>query len=363
MKRILINFVAKHSTPFAFNMVNGLVENGYEVYAIVSKNMDNLEKWENVKNLRLYKIDGYTNIRSFPFKVLKYLFKESKRIRRFIKNKGSFSMYIPINTYWAFLVKKTLPKMKCVYAMHDPIPHNQSWLIINSLNILIARDSDVIQLLSKRYVSYVNRRYHIDSNRIVVIPEGKNTFKINNSDKRIIEYDQKKTNYLFQGRIDKYKGLAVLADAYKKLSLEYEDISLTIAGSGDISPYIKKLNELNNCTIINRWLEDEEIAALYNDNNVITVLPYISATQSGVAIVAMTNGSPIISTKCGALQDQIVDGYSGYLVKPNNSNELYKKMKYVHTHQEEWGYIRENGYRHMKELNWNELAKRLYEVL
>ena len=139
-------------------------------------------------------------------------------------------------------------------------------------------------------------------------------------------------------------------------------MSLTIAGSGDFSLYEPLYKYLEDCTIINRWLTDEEVTSLFNDRNVITVLPYTSATQSGVINVALPNGSPIIASRCGGIEEQIVDGVTGYLFEPNNIDELLKKMEYVILHKNELEEIRRNGYKKMKSLDWDILSKKLADI-
>ena len=115
--------------------------------------------------------------------------------------------------------------------------------------------------------------------------------------------------------------------------------------------------------MINRWLTNDEVNSLFNDKSVITVLPYISATQSGVINVAMPNGSPIIATKCGGITEQIVDNRTGYLIEPNDVNALYEKMEYILNHRDELDDIRHNAYARMKTLGWDVLASRVVEIL
>jgi glycosyltransferase involved in cell wall biosynthesis len=69
------------------------------------------------------------------------------------------------------------------------------------------------------------------------------------------------------------------------------------------------------------WISDEQRAALFQRAAVV-VLPYISATQSGVVPVAYTFGKPVVATRVGALPDCIEDGRTGLLVPPRDERAL-----------------------------------------
>lgn len=222
--------------------------------------------------------------------------------------------------------------------------------------------AQTIVILSETFRDYVKKQYKKLDREIITIPSGNESIIAKNERIEIVPYDDNKINFLFQGQIAKYKGLHILAEAYDRLRQKYDNVTLTIAGSGDFSEYEDIYSKLVDCTVINRWLTDGEIAGLYNDRNVIAVLPYISATQSGVINVAMPNGSPIIATKCGGIVEQIIDNETGYLAEPGDIDSLYEKMEYVVNHKVELNRIRENAYQRMKEFDWNTLAGRLVEV-
>ena len=59
------------------------------------------------------------------------------------------------------------------------------------------------------------------------------------------------------------------------------------------------------------------------------VLPYNSATQSGVVIDGYRYGRPSIAFNVGAIAEQIEDGVSGYLIPKTQKIEFAKKLKDV----------------------------------
>lgn len=362
-KVIVVNFVATHSLKGVIRMVSGLVCNGCRVLAIISKNMPEIDEWRKLQGIELYEVDGYTDGATFLLKLGKFYMKDAPRIKQYVKSIHATSMYVPIATYWSCFVNQILSPLDYVYTMHDPIPHSKLKLAIIHINYILGRNAKYVVILSDSFRTYVREHYRKEDTQVVTIPNGDESEAEDHNILKTICYDDSKVNFLFQGRIDKYKGLNILALAYGKLRNKYSNITLTVACSGDFSKYEAAFKDLKDCTIINRWISDSEVRGLFNDRSVITVLPYLSATQSGVINTAMPSGSPVIATRCGGIVEQIEDGVTGYLAEPNNVDDLYKKMEYVINHPEELELIRMNAYHRMKKLDWNILAKHLSELL
>ncbi|MFT5913882.1 MAG: glycosyltransferase involved in cell wall biosynthesis [Flammeovirgaceae bacterium] len=124
---------------------------------------------------------------------------------------------------------------------------------------------------------------------------------------------------LFFGLIRAYKGLDLLIEAFGKLSDEY---FLLIAGESyeDFSRYEEMIARNPNKERIQthaRYIADEEVPLLFSASDV-SVLPYKTATQSGVVSIAFHFNLPVIVTNVGSLKE-MVDTYEGGLVieKPN----------------------------------------------
>ena len=88
-------------------------------------------------------------------------------------------------------------------------------------------------------------------------------------------------------------------------------IDLGVAGSGDIADVRMRLVALG-AEVINRWLDDEEIAPLLARYDAMA-LPYIEASQSGVAAAAFASCMPVIAMPCGGLAEQVVENKTGVI--------------------------------------------------
>ena len=155
-----------------------------------------------------------------------------------------------------------------------------------------------------------------------------------------------------------------LAEAYKIVANKLGDkVSLTICGNGDFSSYKALYDELPNTRIINQWIYDEEVESIFTGENLISVCPYKEATQSGVVLVSLDYGVPVIATKTGGLDEQISEGKTGYLVSPNNILELSEAMIHLAEDKQLREEMSQNALKEIEMLSWNKSAEMLAKIV
>jgi glycosyltransferase involved in cell wall biosynthesis len=125
---------------------------------------------------------------------------------------------------------------------------------------------------------------------------------------------------LFFGRIKKYKGLHLLAQAVELLRAEGLRVDLGVAGAGNIGGERRRLEALG-AQIFNRWLSDAEIPSLLRRYDAVA-LPYTEASQSGVVATAYGNLVPVIATPVGGLREQVICGKTGLLTRAVTARAL-----------------------------------------
>jgi len=130
---------------------------------------------------------------------------------------------------------------------------------------------------------------------------------------------------LFFGVVRKYKGLEILLRAMPKV-LSKVECELIIAGEfyEPVSHYQKMIDESGigpHVHIESRYIPNEEIGELFGRANVL-VLPYLSASQSGIAQLALVNGLPVISSRTGGLPEVVIENVNGLLVPPGDPDAL-----------------------------------------
>lgn len=127
---------------------------------------------------------------------------------------------------------------------------------------------------------------------------------------------------LFFGIIRPYKGLHILLSALKSEKLR--DVALIIAGEhyGNVSELKKQIDELKERVYwINRYVSDEEVPAILQQCELV-ILPYLSATSTGVLPLAYCAGKPVIVTNVGGLPELVKKDYTGDIIPPNDVDAL-----------------------------------------
>lgn len=133
--------------------------------------------------------------------------------------------------------------------------------------------------------------------------------------------DPNKKTILFFGIIRAYKGLDLLIEACSKLDDSYQ---LVIAGEvyGSFDKYTQQINTLQlekRIHLFNQYISDDEVTNFFSACDVC-VLPYKSATQSGITSIANHFLVPLIATDVGGLKETIEDQKTGLIVeKPDAS--------------------------------------------
>jgi D-inositol-3-phosphate glycosyltransferase len=134
---------------------------------------------------------------------------------------------------------------------------------------------------------------------------------------------------LFFGYVRKYKGLDVLLDAIALLRGRL-DLALLVVGEfyEDEQTYRDRIRRLELETIVtvrSDYIPNEEVQYYFSAADA-AVLPYTSATQSGIAQIAYNFDLPVIATNVGGLAEVVRDGETGLLVPPNDPRALADRI-------------------------------------
>lgn len=360
--KILVNYIGRTGggAIFSYEMTKGLIENGAIVTAIIPEGISNLDNWKKLSFHKLFIIETYCDKKTFITGTLKFVFYKQWKLRNEIKHDVFDFCYIPMIQPWTFLINRLVKGIKIVATLHDPIPHSGSHKIIEyfTVNKWVAAKADKLIILTAKFLNEVCSIYKKTPEQVKVVPHG--IFDYSQYDNgQIIKRDYK-YNFLFFGRIEKYKGIQILLQAYYKLKNENDDISLFIVGKGNMEEYKSLISVCQDITVVNRFVDDDEVVSYFRGNNIITVLPYIDATQSGVVPIAMKEESLIIATNTGGLAEQTGNGKYALLCEPS-IDSVYQTMKYAITHYSECKNIIHAAKKYADSLSWRALAKKVIE--
>lgn len=322
--KITILFLGKIGAGprYSFEMANALSENAeISLQIILSSYVDNINEWEILaqkSNVKIVYFKTYRNKFEFLLSIIN--FRKFQKISEIINSFKPVALYIPMISLLNPGILFFLKKIKIYYTLHDPIEHiGEKNIFVEQIRKYELKKSAKVILLNTFFKNYVSSNYRIKEENILVIPHA--SFFSKNTPSLNMEYQNK---FLFVGRIEKYKGIDLLLDAFSLALEQKEHLHLTIAGRGDISPYALKIDKLaKNLTIDNRWLSNQEVDSLIRNHDFV-VLPYIDASQSGVVPVVFANMRTVIVTNTGALAEQVPDQI-GFVVNAN-TDELATKI-------------------------------------
>lgn len=130
---------------------------------------------------------------------------------------------------------------------------------------------------------------------------------------------------LFFGLVRPYKGLKVLLEAMP-LILESRACQLLVVGEfyDDKSQYLAQIESLGlgeHVKVIDKYIPNEDVAMYFQSADVV-VLPYTSATQSGIVQIAFGLGTPVITTDVGGLPEAVDHGKTGLVVPAQDPQRL-----------------------------------------
>lgn len=130
---------------------------------------------------------------------------------------------------------------------------------------------------------------------------------------------------LFFGYIRPYKGLHLLIDALKVVK-QTTSIKALVVGEfyEDDKPYREHLQRAgvrDVVRLVGDYVPNEKVVDYFCAADVV-VLPYLSATQSGIAQIAYNFDKPVIATDVGGLAEVVREGVSGLIVPPNDPDAL-----------------------------------------
>ena len=205
-------------------------------------------------------------------------------------------------------------RTRFILVLHDAEPHpGDRYLFRNAVLRREVSAADGLIVLSEHVAREATRLHGFPADRIGVVPHGAFSFDGTRTMPRSFPVGRP-FRLLFFGRIVAYKGLSLLLDAVKVLAAQDVAIELSVVGSGDLSPYRAQMDGMPGLTVRNDWVDDAVIAAALDEADAV-VLPYVEASQSGVAAAAFAAGLPVVATPVGGLVEQVADRETGLVAK------------------------------------------------
>lgn len=371
---------------YAFGLLSGLVSKTIEIEFIGNESWKDANIFKN-ENVIYYDLRGdqspNASIKEKILRVLRYYIKlfryaaktDSKLFHIQWLNKFTYFDRTFLNIYYKILGKKL------IFTAHD-INYRKlvgSDTVINRLSLkFMYRIVDHLIVHTEKMKTELIENYNVRANRISVIPFGINIVMPNTEltsmqAKFKLKLEENDKIILFFGNIAPYKGLELLILALIHLKVRLKKFKLMIAGriKHDCKAYwdnILKLIEEHDLkdNIIERieYIPEEE-AEIYFKSADVLILPYKNIFQSGVIYTAYYFGLPVVATDIGSLKEDIVEGKTGFVCRPEDPKDLAEKI-YLYYHSDLYKDLKANREKIIKYANenhsWERTGDKTYAV-
>ena len=233
-----------------------------------------------------------------------------------IKLAGCNIVYFESVHIWnLFLILILGNKFTYYSTIHDVVPHDGSKAVFYCQKLL-CKFSDYVVIKSDCFADQAVSLYGIEESKIKIIEVWRDY------PERIPKRNKGKC--LFFGRLRRYKGLETMAEIIRRLP----DVEFEIVGQPDedASRLLDSLKFLPNVEIEGREVDNGEMEDAFRSASWV-LLPYSSASQSGVIIDAYRYSTPVIGYNVGAIAGQISNEHSGFLIDCNDLEGFVSKVR------------------------------------
>lgn len=206
--------------------------------------------------------------------------------------------------------------------------YSDEWL---KLEQTIYKNATMVFTRSNNITRSVIEKYNCSPSKVVCVYAGSNA-TITDHDKR--DYTNK--NILFVGLDWERKGGPELVEAFKTVLQHHPDAQLTIVGC---SPTV----DVPNCNIVGP-VPLEQVSSFYK-NAAIFCLPTKLEPFGIVFIEAMSYKLPVVATNIGAIPDFVINDQNGYLIPPDNVQQLATSLIDLLDNPQKGQAFGERGYR------------------
>lgn len=262
--------------------------------------------------------------------------------------------------FWS--LSKMIKHSKIMFICHNVFPHERfpldTWLTKTALrqgdyfithSIMDAEDLQHV-VKNPNYKVAVHPAYNFFKIKDMTKEEGREILKMKPNEKIL----------LFFGLVREYKGLKHLLNAMPQVKKTFSDCRLVIAGDfGNSEEQYRALikeNRIEDCVdVYGGHIPIPQVEKFFAACDLV-VLPYESATQSGVIQVAYSFRKPVLVTNVGGLPDVVSDNQTGFIVEPNNPKALADAIERFFTEnkaEEFKEHISEEAYR----FSWDRMTE------
>jgi len=333
--------------PYAFGLATSLMSHATAMEIIGSDDLDCLE-FHSKPEVRFLNLRGSQRpdvslikkalrVSTYYLKLIRYASTAKPKIFHILWN-NKFAVFdrTLLTLYYKSLGKAVVLTLHNVNAGRRD--GRDSYL--NRLTLRIQyRLANHIFVHTKKMERELVEEFGVQVDRITVIPFGINN-AVPNTDlspadaRQRLGVENGQRTILFFGNITPYKGLEYLIAAFKRLAPLQQNYQLIIAGQpnrcerywNEILSLISEDALRGRVLLRAEFIPDDETEVYFKAADVL-VLPYKHIYQSGVLFLAYSFGLPVLAADVGSLKDEILEGRTGLVFRPEDPVDLVRAIK------------------------------------
>ena len=275
---------------------------------------------------------------------------------------------------WYLLLYPFLNKYKLIFTEHEPKNRHSKSSIFSFKNIQIFFQKKLGSAFIVHGKNSKNKMIELgyDKDKVKILPHGYYDFYNN---KKYKDVNKCPNTILSFGAFRPDKGIEFLPEIVKRIGNKNPKVKFIIAGNKEwpkelnhtnwpntVDKIIISLSKNNNCQIITDYIPDDKVEKFFRKASIV-ILPYKSASQSGVAAIAFAFRCIVTSFKLGDIPDVIKNNYNGILIDENNLDLFIDNIVELLNDKEKISYISKNSYEYAKKkLNWNKISIDTFEL-
>jgi glycosyltransferase involved in cell wall biosynthesis len=269
--------------------------------------------------------DKWLNLGRYYARVIFFLLRHPGRTVHFT---GIFRNQLILFEGLLFNLALRLLARRYVYTAHNVLPHSREHSrLFRAVYRWVYRIPHVILVTTQKARAQLINEFSVDPNKIHIMSIGLNeeipmTGLARSEARRRLGLDESDNVILFFGKMDEYKGLDILLEAFAQLDVP--DARLLIGGAFRSDEYRARIFHMieasparSSIILKEASIPNEEVEIFFRAADVCC-LPYRNIYQSGVIFVAMRFGVPIVATDVGSLRE-FVDDTVGVIAATNDA--------------------------------------------
>lgn len=167
-----------------------------------------------------------------------------------------------------------------------------------------------------------------------------------------------KMNCLYVGNINQNKGVKYLLEAIKKLNSS--NIQFTFVGA--YHHLGNSVKEENSDFLFTGHLVKEQVLD-YCSKSDLLIFPSLSDGFGLSVLEAMSCGTPVICSRNAGIADAVVDGYNGFLIDAQNSEQIAERILWFTNNRNKCSEMGRNALETSKLYTWDHYNKCLLEAI